>query len=148
LFAIATFAALALTLPRWLSVVTAKHYAVGDSGRMFVAVKDGSGALPLDPLAVPATLEQEVFLANGDVPNTPEGRDAPDRVRIVGRGPAGAVMETVRSDHYAASTSRHLVNGRRITPVSQTSYGVLDEFAGALIAADVALALRVLVGRR
>lgn len=148
LCAIAIFAAAAFTLPRWVSVVTTKHYASGDSERMFVAVTDDKGALVLDPIRVPATLEQEPFLANGDVPNTPDGRDAPDRVRIVDKGPAGAVMETVSSDHYATLTSRYLANGRRITPLAQTSYGVLDQCAGAIVAAALSLAFRALVGRR
>jgi len=146
--AIAIFTVAALTLPHWVSVATTKYYEVGESERMFVAVKDGKGTLILDPIRVPETLEKEPFLANGDVPNTPDGRDAPDRVRIVDSGQAGAVMETVRSDRYAALTSRYRVNGRRITPVSQTSFGVLDELAGALLAAALALAFRALVGHR
>ncbi len=57
-------------------------------------------------------------------------------------------METVRSDTYVVVTDRYLVSGRRIVPVSQMSFGILDFILGALLSAIVAAVSGSVIARR
>ena len=136
-----------LVFPKPLAILTTKHFKDGDHDRMLVAVQDGKGGFKWDPVGVPTTLDEEPFIADGRNPNPSGYMETFDSVRAVRCNATGALMETVRSDTYVVVTSRYLVNGRRIVPVSQMSFGILDFILGALLSAVFAAASGAAIAR-
>ena len=142
------FVAISLASPPWVAALTTKHYTANEGARMHVAVRSGEDGFYLYPTGVPSTLEQEPFLGDGYKPDSPDNPDVPARARLVDRTANGVLMETVRILDYVTVTSRYLVRGRQLVPVSQMSFGILDKFLGTLAAAVVALACWALLARR
>jgi hypothetical protein len=142
------FVALACALPPWLAVLSTKHFAGNDGARMDVAVLLGEDSFYLYPTGVPSTLEQVPFLADAAMPGTPDNPEPPELARVVHRGAPGVLMETVRRLDYVTVTSRYLVMGRQLVPVSQMSFGVLDKLLGGLTAAAVAFSSWALLAWR
>lgn len=138
-----------VVFPKLIAILTTEHFKDGDHARMLVAVQDGSAGFKWDPTGVPSTLDEEPFIAEGRNPNPPGYMEPFDTARVVRCDATGSLMETVRSDTYVVVTSRYLVNGRRIAPVSQMSFGILDFILGGLLSAVVAIALGLAnAGRR
>jgi hypothetical protein len=142
------FVAIAFASPQWIAALTTKHYTGNEGARMHVAVRSGDRGFYLYPTGVPSTLEQEPFLADGYKPDSPDNPDVPARARLLGRTANGVLMETVRMLDYVTVTSRYLVRGRQLVPVSQMSFGIVDKFLGTFAAAIVALACGALLARR
>ena len=142
------FAVGCVVFPKPLAILTTKHYEAADRDRMLVAAQDEGGGFKWDPAGVPTTLDEEPFVGDSDKSNPPGYMEPLDRAHVIRRDADGVLMETVRSDTYVAVTSRYLVRGRRIVPVSRMSFGILDFILGALLSAIVAAASGSVIARR
>lgn len=144
LAAIVVFAAGFVLLPERIADLTTQHFSGDESVRMFIAVKVGDG-LEFDGWRVPITLETDAWLGSADTPGTPEHPAFPFSVRFIRVQTAGVLMETIKRDDDGTLTCRYLVQGRRIVPVSQRSFGLIDKFLAALMSVGLATLAAIVV---
>ena len=145
--AAAVFAACSVALPHPIAKLTTKQFSGTESTRMLIAVKVGADGLGFEGWAVPTTLETDAYLGSADTPGTPEHPEFPLSVHFIRVETAGVLMETVKRDDDVTLTSRYLVQGRRIVPVSQMSDGLVDKLLACLVGLVAAIVCKLLITR-
>lgn len=145
--AAAIFVVGSLVLPRPIASLATRHFSGNEGTRMPIAVRVGDDGLDFDWLGVPIMLETDAYLGSADTPGTPEHPEFPLSVHFIRVKKTGVLMETVKRDGDDTLTSRYLVLGRRILPVSQMSFGVIDRLLAILVSAGLAIAFRALRSR-
>ncbi len=145
--AAAIFVVGSLVLPRPIAALATRHFSGSEGTRMPIAVRVGDDGLDFDWLGVPLMLQTDAYLGSADTPGTPQHPEFPLSVRFIRVKKAGVLMETVKRDGDDALTSRYLVLGRRVLPVSQMSFGVVDRLLAVPTSAALAIAFRALFSR-
>ena len=147
------FVVCAISLPRLFSILGRSSFdensAVPD--HFYVAVVDANGGFQLAPLKGLDISRHPLFVQAGesrDHVNNDGSGEPLERVRILQRSDAGALMESVRATNHEIMTARYRVVGQRVVPLRLELWGIGNLFQGMVAAALTATIVEVVLARR